>query len=60
LKRPTLVEVVVRLRERAGRLEVFRGPEKIAVHELASGRHQTVRLNEHHADIPLAFAGART
>ncbi len=47
----------VRLRERAGRLEVFRGPEKIAVHELASGRHQTVRLNDHHADIPLAFAG---
>lgn len=47
----------VRLRERAGRLEVFRGPEKIAVHELAAGRHQTVRLNDHHADIPLAFTG---
>jgi transposase len=47
----------VRVRERAGRLEVFRGPEKIAVHELAGGRHQTVRLNDHHADIPLAFAG---
>jgi transposase len=47
----------VRLRERAGRLEVFRGPERIAVHEPAGGRHQIVRLNEHHADIPLAFAG---
>lgn len=47
----------VRLRERGGRLEVFRGPERVAVHELAAGRHQTMRLNEHHADIPLAFAG---
>ena len=47
----------VRLRERAGRLEVFRGPETIAVHQLAGGRHQTVRLAEHHADIPLASAG---
>ena len=47
----------VRLRERAGRLEVCCGPETIAVHELAAGRHQTVRLAEYHADIPLASAG---
>ena len=47
----------VRLLERAGRLEIFRSPERIAVHELASGRHQIVRLKEHHADIPLASAG---
>lgn len=43
----------VALRESAGKLEVFRGPERIAVHELARGRHQVVRLKQHHADIPL-------
>jgi transposase len=43
----------VSLREGAGKLEIWRGPEKIAVHELVNGRHQIVRQKQHHADIPL-------
>ena len=46
----------VSLRELAGKLEVWRGPEQIAVHELVRGRHQIVRRKEHHADIPLNVA----
>lgn len=46
----------VSLRELAGKLEVWRGPEQIAVHELVDGRHQVVRQNQHHADIPLNVA----
>ena len=43
----------VSLREGAGKLEIWRGPEKIAVHELVNGRHQIVRQKQHHTDIPL-------
>ncbi len=46
----------VSLRELAGRLEVWRGAERIAVHELIDDRHQIVVRKEHHADIPLHVA----
>ena len=46
----------VSLREGAGKLEIWRGEEQIAVHELVNGRHQIVRQKEHHADIPLNVA----
>lgn len=49
----------VSLRERAGQLEIWRGPEQIAVHQLVSGRHQIVRQKQHHADIPLNAAQRR-
>ena len=41
------------VREFEGRLEVWRGGKRIAVHELARGRHATVCQPDHHADIPL-------
>jgi hypothetical protein len=41
------------LREVKGQLEVWRGSERIAVHEAARGRHATVRQPGHHAGIPL-------
>lgn len=41
------------VRKVKGRLEVWQGPEKIAVHEVVCGRHGIVCQREHHQDIPL-------
>lgn len=40
-----------------GTLEVHWSAEVIARHELCSGRHKTVTVAEHHAQIPLGSSG---
>ena len=42
----------VRLRERAGQLEVYRERERVALHEISGGPHQVVTDPSHHCGIP--------
>ncbi len=43
----------VRVCEIAGHLDVYAGPERIAVHRLCADRHQVLTQRQHHQGIPL-------
>ena len=49
-------EVEVAARADAGLLEVWRGQERVAVHEIAARKHQVVAVPEHHESIPFGSA----
>ena len=38
----------------AGQVEILRGEERLALHALCTGAHQSIVVPEHHADIPLS------
>lgn len=38
----------------AGQVEIGRGEERLALHPLCPGAHQSIVVSEHHADIPLS------
>ena len=38
----------------AGQVEILRGEERLALHPLCTGAHQSIVVSEHHADIPLS------
>jgi transposase len=45
------------VRDRENRIEVHYGGERIAIHPRASGKHQIIRVPEHHHGIPLGTRG---
>jgi len=56
----TYAGVSVWVRERDDQIEVHYGGQCIAAHTRASGKHQLIRVPEHHHGIPLAARGPST
>jgi len=52
----TMAGCEVWIREVGGRVEIYRGHERIAVHPVCTGRHQVLTQPQHHQGIP--FLGA--
>jgi transposase len=48
------------VRDRDNQVEVHYGGDRIAVHPRASGKHQIMRVPEHHHGIPLGIRGPST
>ena len=48
------------VRERGDQIEVHYGGQSIATHARASGKHQLIRVPEHHHGIPLGASGPST
>src|SRR5438067_13387213 len=46
------------VRDRDNQIEVHYGGERVAVHSRASGKHQIIRVAEHHYGIPLGSHGS--